>query len=323
MLGSLLSKYKCQFIFFVSVAVILLVSVAYRQNLIKKENDLKIKKTEIEKKTKELITDEIKKELLKSNSLSAVTLGTAITFIPLDKIEMSPGFKHYDFISYGVELDSRQGEQFTNSLPADRYLSSISDYLYFDSPNWLQSIYASGPQSGVDILLKSGYVCFISSNLESDKQHLDCSYVSEPKENTLNKVSEFIINSLKKAAVDCGDKTCLVKESIVQPIPIPQYSRHIINFQDINMKDKRQIISLVENELEQSQESFKRAGWKVKKEDITNKERGWDKNTLISVNIEASNKLFSCDHTITVSTFFSRNTNLQKRHMIECWINSW
>ena len=279
---------------------------------------------------KEGISSELNKiSLLKSEDLDTITRGAALEFIPAEEISLGYGSPSYDFEFYGLELSEKQHQNFLDyAHPSSSYSGSGSTIN--ESPKWMakfvsdEELYLS--YGGFVCLTPLNYGAFLCSAegscLHPAFKGVKCAYVKDPSENNLSKVSLFMEDVLKDANIDCGSN-CEIKDQGLSPIFIPEYSRKTIYFASLGVEDNEKYIALAQDEAEKSVKYFSEADWEVDKADITEKEKGWDKGTVVSVEVAASSSHFKCLHTITVSDVGGARLTGQfhKREMIECSIN--
>ncbi|MCL5090919.1 MAG: hypothetical protein M1514_02820 [Patescibacteria group bacterium] len=258
-----------------------------------------------------------------------VTVGTALVFVPITKMELGYGSPMYKFLFYGLELSEEQHANFLKfAHPYEAFPASLP--AINESPVWLAS------SNGEEIrFTKEGYLCLTPINygptlcaddstgacLYPNFKGIKCAYINNPNENNFQKVSQFIQKSLKEAKVNCNDQ-CLIKEMGENQVRINEFARTIVYFEDLVSQDSDKYSNLVKQEAEKSLNYFQKTGWKASKNDITNKERGWSPGVFSSIQITASNNDFNCLHTITISNQWGAEAtgSAQKREMIECSI---
>lgn len=274
---------------------------------------------------------EMKSALLKSNTLTTVILGAAINFVPVADIKFSPGTPQYTFQFYGLELSEANHKKFVNkAYPYGTFPSSIQ--LINDSPVWL----ASAVSDAEMILTKEGFICATPFNYgpitcadnESGAciypQHkgLRCAYVNKSENNTLETVTPFIQKALTDAGINCANEGCAVQKLSEETIIISQYAKRVVYFSEIPNTIEQQLIDTANQEALDSANSFVAAGWTKTITDITAKERGSNPGVFSSIEMKATNSLFNCTHTITISNKWGAEEAgvMKKREIIECSI---
>jgi hypothetical protein len=274
----------------------------------------------------------IKISLLKSTNLSTVTIGTAINSIPIEKAELDAGVASYSFKFYGTKLSAEQHQQFLNHIyPYNEFPVEIS--VFENSPVWL----ASSSSDAEFILAKKGFLCqtpfdygpILCADDESGSclyppyLGVRCAYVVHPKDNTLDKVSSFISDSLREAGVVCSNSNCLVEELSEEAISVSQYSRRIIYFEDLPTLEDPKYTDIAKNDIQSSSSAFQAAGWKTKTEDLTEAARGSNPGVFASIRVTASNDKFECTHTIDTSNQWGAEEPgvTKKRQIINCMVH--
>lgn len=245
----------------------------------------------------EVSIQKLKEQLLKADNLSLVALGTALNFIPLERIKIFYGSLEdaYELRTYGLELNDAQYNQLINSIPKTTlYNERPYEHLPSDAPNWL-SFGEDGIVQNHEHLLKDGYVCHIKQawcvgNPEENEKNCEnfpldfenwtysngteccrsirtkrpyyfaCAYAQEPYDNNTIRNKSWMYHVLTQAGIDCTN-ACLEPYRDEVYILLPDFVRKISYNEDNGPSLKQLTVSSMIDQMRNFRNQFSESGW--------------------------------------------------------------